>query len=253
MMVCQGPAQDMTCHSQFSPTMTDLGVCHSFNALPFSSLFKESYYTQNFKSVFDPFDLDGEHFLVKNENHGKSFQQYLILDSFNSGKPERLAGSFKISVGDVNNYVSVRDNAIDAETGIYTKIIVHPTQYKADKKIRDFAIEDRQCRYHDENMQADSLFKIYSYETCRFECRLQESKRICGCTPWNYPHYGTETVTEICDGVQAHCFEEMMDKSNLTCDCLPDCTKLEFKTSVTKKKISPEDECNVGVIKIKII
>jgi hypothetical protein len=28
---------------------------------------------------------------------------------------------------------------------------------------------------------------------------------------------------------------------------------LEFKTSVTKKKISPEDECNVGVIKIKII
>ena len=47
--------------------------------------------------------------------------------------------------------------------------------------------EVRACRFDWEEPGSDSMFKMYTQETCRFECGIKLSYARCGCIPWDYP------------------------------------------------------------------
>lgn len=54
--------------------------------------------------------------------------------------------------------------------------------------MRDVAIENRKCRYSDENTL--EVYKRYSYSACIVQCRKDAMLRICNCTHHLMPNTG---------------------------------------------------------------
>ncbi len=117
-----------------------------------------------------------------------------------------------------------------------------PIQHITTDRLRDLSIENRNCRYLDEQLP-NSMFNYYSQKSCLFECKLRESQKRANCTPWNYPYFTNETH-RICDDYQAvenhgektesQIFLESMKSPEirgicLRRNCLPDCETVQFK------------------------
>ena len=78
MLACHSPGQDgQSCQHKFQPVLTDSGICYAFNARNFSDAFVNNTYTNMFRDVFQPVDVE----MTMNRDSGKSFRLTLILDS----------------------------------------------------------------------------------------------------------------------------------------------------------------------------
>jgi hypothetical protein len=132
-------------------------------------------------------------------------EQILIL-IFNRSKVYESQGSaFKIAIGQSRDFMNIRDDIINAQIGFFTRILVSAVEQNASKAFE--ALDERPCRFPHEIQDNSSLYTFYSHASCIFECRLRFSAAACNCTPWNYPQYGNGTITSICDGIGAYCFE----------------------------------------------
>jgi hypothetical protein len=239
IMLCKGPSQaSRSCQNKFEPVITDKGICFSFNARNSFTAFKNNTYIDTFHYVYDPIN---ESNIINNENSGQALK--IILDSHITNIPGSLPGSFKIAINQESNFFNVRESYIDADVGSHTRLSVQISSTKATEKFKKLDLSVRECRFSNENPDTDSIFQYYSQKSCLFECRLRHSHKKCGCTPWNYPHYGNDSITEICDGPQSYCFEEAMG-DDLTCQCLPDCEEVSFAVSSDKFLLDSRQECH---------
>ena len=78
------------------------------------------------------------------------------------------------------------------QPGTYTKVSITPRVERAGPNLRTLDIEDRSCRFPEEN-EGMSLLQEYSFSGCVFECMLEMGRDTSGCTPWNYPHPAGKT------------------------------------------------------------
>lgn len=62
---------------------------------------------------------------------------------------------------------------------------VEPRIMQSEDILRRVDVEDRGCWFDDEAKLAHS--DVYSYETCRTECRMKNYIYECGCIPYKYP------------------------------------------------------------------
>lgn len=91
-----------------------------------------------------------------------------------------------------------------------------------------------------------SIFRFYSQKSCKFECRLRQAEKECGCIPWDYPQLD-ENIELICDGIKTACFQNAMKGYNETsCQCDPDCEGLVFAISENKFKIDSDTICDLN-------
>lgn len=104
-----------------------------------------------------------------------------------------------------------------------------------DEGIRDVSIDQRNCRYYDENNL--NVHKLYSYSACSVQCRKDAQLRMCNCTSHLMPntdismHCGMKGL--IC--LNEH-YEELSvviakwtsGRKGVVCDCLPSCTELDI-------------------------
>ena len=89
------------------------------------------------------------------------------------------------------------------ESGKHYKIKVTPSVLLSDEGVHDLDLKTRKCKFR---YESDGLkyFQQYSEALCKYECALQKSQEICGCTPWNYPQLGP--VRRVCDQYENNCF-----------------------------------------------
>ena len=122
------------------------------------------------------------------------------------------------------------------KTGYETTIMVTPRVLHTTESAQTMPFDDRQCRASSEAAAAGlNIFKQYSREACVFECSIRESRRKCGCTPWNYP---LEESGSICDVYGNYCFHQAMKEAttNPTCDCPNDC-RYQTCSNISKFKL----------------
>ena len=93
-----------------------------------------------------------------------------------------------------------------------------------------------------------SSVRYYTKKSCEYECRLQQSFDKCGCVPWNFPH---DHDIDLCDGVNAFCFENQMSLNVSECTCLPNCREMRFDIETTAYPINAAKECNSNEGKFK--
>ena len=104
-------------------------------------------------------------------------------------------------------------------------------------------IEQRKCRYRDENEKM-KIFSDYTRAGCRFECMLDNAYDVCKCIPWNYPYIVTGEM-EICDMFGAACYEELMGQVFIgeQCDCPEDCDEVSYDKFETNKDLNVVELC----------
>ncbi len=88
-----------------------------------------------------------------------------------------------------------------------------------------------------------SLFNKYNESACLFECRLAYAATRAKCIPWDYPVPGLGNLSTLPMCVASKVigqknairnFEDLMSskKSAESCNCLPNCEEVSFKTQV---------------------
>jgi hypothetical protein len=101
--------------------------------------------------------------------------------------------------------------------------------------IKDLDPEDRQCFFPDEGNL--DLYKKYTFQNCRFECGINLTEKLLGCTPWYLPQGSNST---ICDPWTAIRFSKLLGgvHSNISnCqNCLPDCEMTETSVLLSNAK-----------------
>lgn len=104
-----------------------------------------------------------------------------------------------------------------------------------DPSTREVSVEQRNCRYSDENIL--DVHHYYSYSACSVQCRKDKQLRVCNCTSHLMPNV---PVSIHCDVEGLRClnehYEELsvviagwsVNKKGVVCDCLPSCTEVDI-------------------------
>ena len=209
-------------NSAFKAVLTDMGLCLATNSLAMKKIFKKTPYIQSFQRVTDPNGIDTED--VDSPPNVFSTTN-LVLDSMIMSRPKPVRDDmdqpswFYLSLGNKWTPFDVRTKWIRVSAGYQTSIKIVPTSISASPWLRDLDPEERNCKFMDESHDLE-IFEVYTQAGCHFECWLRESRKVCGCTPWNYPHPPGE-VKDLCDMAGNSCFEKIMENSTtMNCHCL---------------------------------
>lgn len=103
-----------------------------------------------------------------------------------------------------------------------------------DPLTRDVSVEQRHCRYTDENIL--DVHKYYSYSACTVQCRKDQQLSTCNCTSHLIPNMPQSMHCHV-DGLRclSDHYEELSvviakwsNKKGVVCDCLPSCTEIDI-------------------------
>lgn len=73
------------------------------------------------------------------------------------------------------------------------KIFFDSKQTYTTEGARQLTIKQRKCVYPDEiSLVTDN---IYTFTACMIQCRMDTSRKLCGCVPWFYKNIGKYTMS----------------------------------------------------------
>ena len=121
-------------------------------------------------------------------------------------------------------------------------INVKPDGNFVTKDVMNLDPAQRECFLEDE-VPDSSVFKIYTENNCKYECKVFLAQQICKCIPWDF--FLKETSQKECDVFGRSCFYDTM--TNLTqapeivCEhCMRGCNKISYGKSITKEQSIPK-------------
>ena len=90
----------------------------------------------------------------------------------------------------------------------------------------------------DQEIEEESIFKLYTEKNCRYECVTKLAIDTCQCAPWDFMHISNE---EECDVFGRTCFYRAMEKLTRDQDdpcshCIPGCDQMKYKKEITEVK-----------------
>ena len=69
----------------------------------------------------------------------------------------------------------------------------------------------------------DGIFRSYSQSSCEYECKVNQARDECRCTPWNVPTPPNLQNPAICDLYGNHCFHLNMIDAHVIENCIEAC------------------------------
>ena len=247
--------------TMFDPVVTDMGVCHSFNAMPFVDFLHDSSYkgklqysgyfleSANFM-ILDSFveafqhDYPANKIILKGSGSGNNHAIDIILINTDYFKERKdIPKSFRVSITSSGNFFDAKDVSKVVHVGKQTIFSVKPMEVKPSAALKDLAIHERHCRFPYETVSAVERFKIYTQTACEFECKVIIAESICQCTPWFVPsHPNPDQHLPMCDFLGNGCFNKVFAKGH-RCSCLPTCHDIQFSVNERINDISVEEVC----------
>ena len=123
----------------FEPIVTDTGICHSFNAVPTTSLLTPSYFTKSFEAAFNP-DMSIGSKIVNGDGSGEqnAFEFYVFDKSelFEQDARADQKFSYYISLSSKDNYFDANSNAQEILPGYWLKWKVNAMEIDSNKEIK---------------------------------------------------------------------------------------------------------------------
>ncbi|XP_066907785.1 pickpocket protein 28 [Halyomorpha halys] len=255
-----------SCESLLVRTLTDQGVCYTFN-------------------MFDPQEIFKDHVITSHEHHGKPSEWNLetgfalkaprfdnnASDSIKTGPfPKRAKNAvilnifheidtlpgycatksdgFKIILHSphelpmvgfrespwipLQNDPGTIDKYIDIPAYGNILIDVRSRKIVASQHLNIYSINQRRCFFPGERQLA--YFRYYSFNNCHLECLTNKTLEICKCKDFYMPTWDHDdsNTSKICTGDYSmrcihHAFD-LWDKNKQECQCYPTCTTLEY-------------------------
>lgn len=240
------------CYAQYQLTkcnltrsLTDLGMCYTFNMQSFNTIFMphvssdfDLYKEKNHEEIWtldDGYSKDDDQKIPFRSSLGRVFHFTLnVNESDTHDLCHPLKNSFKFIFHLPNEVPTVfhYSDYVNFKVGLKLKISAVST--RTDKGLRKYSPEKRRCYFNGERKL--QFFKSYTKIHCNLECLTNFTLRRCGCVHYSYPRY---SWTKICDLDRMPCVknsffewpakDEMSNSSVLPCGCLPTCTMIEYK------------------------
>ncbi|XP_062558313.1 pickpocket protein 28-like [Armigeres subalbatus] len=248
------------CRDIFSYTMTEEGVCASFNLLSASELLR----TNSIQTV-DKY-LSGKHEAPQwSLEHGYSQEATLNSYPYRTLGPGYSAGlsllllssnedldylcrgpvqAFKVLLHTSAEYPQVSRKFVHVPMDQEVTIAVKPQMVTTTESLRSYTPERRQCFFNNERYL--QFFKIYTQDNCELECLTNYTLQRCGCVKFSMMY---SNGTAVCETNQIHCMlmaendllemdvvnhQDQQTNFRAECNCLPACTSIQYDAEITQ-------------------
>jgi amiloride-sensitive sodium channel len=263
--VCYFAGELHTCSDIFNPSLTDEGICCSFNKVKRDLIFRNA---RNLTDLNVTFPTPTADWTPENGYPSNATADTLPWRAFGAGAHLGLtlvldveadefycstsAGvGFKLLLHNPVEMPKIADFGSLIAPGREYRINVIPTINKATSSLRNVKEADRQCAYSEERYLR--FYRTYTQKHCNLECEANFTFSVCRCVPFHLPK---DVNTAICGKQEEGCAElarrflEMMILDNDTsksmtnwtkpnCHCLPGCNELSYSSSMTYGNIDP--------------
>ncbi len=182
---------DLNC-PYFVRAFTTDGICYTFNAEPFWTIYHKRPWSETFFEEISATDFTTtEHQSVKYPGfNGPGFGLTLLINTFAASVVLSHRGEKQLRPVVIHNPSDIADfsgDVLKVVGGLHYTVQVTPHILHMDSEMlgKDQAV--RKCFSHESDSDTLNIFANHRYANCLFECRLKHSLQKCGCVPWNYP------------------------------------------------------------------
>ena len=186
----------------FKRSFTTRGLGYTFNNLREEKLIKENYRAKEFSLNMnkDPSLMKStrsKHSLtVVIENNAEEVAEYEKTKSTINHKTSMVSVSLHDPKEPADSTL-VPLTSIRIPLGQSTTFLISAKARIIDESGMELSEIQRGCRL-DDDTETLNVFNVYTRVSCLFECKMQFSMRMCGCTPWNYPVDRKRQVRKLC-------------------------------------------------------
>ena len=235
----------------FNPVITDVGICHSFNAMKTSEMLQPSYFKQSFDNAYKS-DFTDNSTIWNGSGSGEDYSLnfYLFDNSAIRHMSKSRPKSFRMSLSTKADYFDFSSTNQIIKPGYHTIWKIQAMEIAPSNDLHELPVEKRNCMFPEEASEL-KIFKMYSKKACLFECHIKKASEVCKCYPWYIPTLPSKDRHELCDHFGNHCFKSMIKQTRLSNNCsevcLPTCHHIEFSLISSEKTPLDRNEACEGM------
>jgi len=265
----------MDCDKLFVKSVTEYGICYTFNMLGHDSVFNkgtssdfDTFKRTRIAKSWDPEQVMNETrheddtepsewslesgYLSDNEfvQPAKAFKMQTLIVRFLNGNNESFCEdrekNYKMILHLPNELPQTSYQMIDIPLGIDDNILISADVMHYEDSLKNYAPEKRGCYFEGENPL--KVFKSYTKANCEYECMTNFVNLTCGCV-WfsmprtrdmkvcDFPLYSCVTaITDIFPRSYYDDHENMKKFPDYPCGCLPSCIEIKYKVIRNERK-----------------
>ncbi|EAT48435.1 AAEL000552-PA, partial [Aedes aegypti] len=243
------------CNELFTETITDEGICFTFNGFSSYDMFKDGVLHDEYQYLNEPKNVTNwsmdEGYTV--ENSRKAYPIRALGSGFAAGLTMRLMAldsnieehcreqqGFKVTIHAPNEYPQVSKKFSLVTHSHDVALAVRPIIMQTSFELRDYDPQRRNCYFHYERQL--KFFEVYTQANCEVECVTNYTLEACGCVKFSMPR---SPGTRLCQTSEIICVinaEYNMLKRTLeesggsACDCIPSCISIQYDAEITQSK-----------------
>ncbi|XP_053685872.1 pickpocket protein 28-like [Sabethes cyaneus] len=249
------------CSQLFSVSMTEEGVCATFNGLAADDLLRAEVIQQDDPYLFEyresPYWTLEQGYSAKAEllsyprrSVGPGYSAGISLNLLlEEADLEYICGGpvqgFKVVLHSPADYPQVSKKFVRVPMNQDVTIAVKPQMTTTTAGLRSYTPERRQCFFNRERHL--KFFRVYTQDNCELECLANYTLQRCGCVRFSMPRISR---TAVCESSNTYCMlsaetellemdvvrnnsnESMNFRAN--CNCLVACTSTQYDAEITQ-------------------
>uniref|UniRef100_A0A182WEP1 Pickpocket n=1 Tax=Anopheles minimus TaxID=112268 RepID=A0A182WEP1_9DIPT len=255
-LLCGWREQVVDCKDFFKQTLTEAGICYTFNSLSADDLMRRDQLHEEYEYM-----AENESAKLWNMDEGYSGgagEQTYPRRAFGAGRRagifvilkvqkydmDYLCGGFKVHLHSPVQYPRMLNQFFRIPLSQEVSVSIDPILFDTAPNVRRYNPQRRLCYYNHERYLR--YFKVYSKFNCDIECLSNYTLKTCGCVPFPLPRTKDE---RICGLGKASCTDEalsvleemdLLHELNKTdnflehCNCLPACNAIFYNTEISQ-------------------
>uniref|UniRef100_A0A1S4HE31 Amiloride-sensitive sodium channel, other n=2 Tax=Anopheles gambiae TaxID=7165 RepID=A0A1S4HE31_ANOGA len=259
VVMCQYGNTYDACEDRLTETVTEEGICYTFNMMSEREIFRKSSLHTEYNYMEGWFNSKEHQPLAPVYARGAGLHDGLTLylrhmqedtDYLCTG----FSQGYKLMIHGTDEYpqVSLRNMRIPFSHEI--SIALKPQMMVTSQSAADFSWEKRQCFFNHERYLR--FFELYNQDNCELECLSNVTKALCGCVRFSMPRSNDTTVCPLSMWqcmYRAKWFLRPSNNSRLppneefeitkivnSCNCLPACSSVYYDVETTQTSLDME-------------
>lgn len=255
---CQWKMENPECSKIFKETLTDAGICFTFNSLNAFEIYREENLAKNFTKLWTH-EVSSKNW----DNISEYINESLIYPRRVLSASEGLVFNLRLSTADtdflcggpVRSFKILLHTAgeVPQMTKYYyrlpldydTVMSVRPIMLQTtDTLLKNYDSMRRKCFYDGERQL--EFFHKYTQRNCQLDCVARLTAEKCECAKFTMPRHES---TPVCGLLKLKCVEnveneyaiEIMTKKANNCNCLPACHSISYDAELSMAKYDRHD------------
>uniref|UniRef100_A0AAG5DUL5 Uncharacterized protein n=1 Tax=Anopheles atroparvus TaxID=41427 RepID=A0AAG5DUL5_ANOAO len=256
MSMC-GSTSDSKCTNYMQVSLTDQGVCYSFNMISQDEMFHADVLHGDYKHL-EKWDDDGKDMVRQTELLRVAGSGLDAAIGFNMiHYPLKIDTScvrrrgYKVLLHEPTVYPDLAKRNVRLPVSHSLTVAVKPNIMQTSPELAKYSASKRQCYFDQERPLR--YFRRYNQDNCELECLTNYTLQRCGCVHFSMPH---TNETRVCTLPEAYCPSEARgllfirkQTRNTTehdylqqCDCLPSCSSVRYELQITQNSHDEEKD-----------